>query len=802
MAKSKFVSFISFLLLSIFVTGIASFGVWYFVIKPNNQVIEKNDSTEGNTLPDQDPNYGNQSPNSSNIPEITIESTKTINEGETLIISPMFASYPNVDSSNMNYNWQKFNPSSNSWENIPDQMNREFTQSNVQISKYNDVVVRLLVTLKTTGDQRSSNSCTITVTRSQEYINSVNISAKSIVLQEGSNIEITSSVDTNIDSSDLNYEWLESSDGGSTYQSIGIYGPTFSKVSTINDNSKLFKLKVSKKNTSIVALIKESNSVFITVNEKETEIIIDQNIATNMQINEDDNLNLEVIAHSNKEYDPISYQWEYKNSISDTTWKNLDGETSSTLNKLNVPYSWNGYVLRLRMSTTNDTNTTYSNECILSISPLIPNVSIIDNTFSNYTINLYDGQELPIISPEIIFNNEKFEESSTYQWYYYNYDIGDFMPIVGQNKPELNYGKVSLSNNTLILKLIVTVNYQETMQKEFESQEYRVFVERNKPNLGKDSILIKSSKDVYYVNENVTIQATVPTINNLLDTDVITYKWQYRYKTNDIWSDLQNNNILNYNFRASMDDNDKIYRLELSIKPINGYETLFYSNELNVNIKKNLAYFDKNPTIADTINLNQGNDLVLSKPNFNIANNSSTPIIEWEYKKNSNSQVYLPINNLLNTVENIFISESQEKVIIRGDIYHLNGYYFRAKVSVSNVFEYSNDCEIIIERKPITLNHILYEFNNLSVSNNSFLEINVTSIDISNLRSDDVVIYQWQALKDGETSWKNIINQNQKNLYIPSVDSSWNNAKVRLTMKVVGVTNYLSTNDYVLIKIK
>ena len=85
-------------------------------------------------------------------------------------------------------------------------MNREFTQSNVQISKYNDVVVRLLVTLKTTGDQRSSNSCTITVTRSQEYINSVNISAKSIVLQEGSNIEITSSVDTNIDSSDLNYE--------------------------------------------------------------------------------------------------------------------------------------------------------------------------------------------------------------------------------------------------------------------------------------------------------------------------------------------------------------------------------------------------------------------------------------------------------------------------------------------------------------------------------------------------------------------------------------------------------------------
>ena len=802
MAKSKFVSFISFLLLSIFVTGIASFGVWYFVIKPNNQVIEKNDSTEGNTLPDQDPNYGNQSPNSSNIPEITIESTKTINEGETLIISPMFASYPNVDSSNMNYNWQKFNPSSNSWENIPDQMNREFTQSNVQISKYNDVVVRLLVTLKTTGDQRSSNSCTITVTRSQEYINSVNISAKSIVLQEGSNIEITSSVDTNIDSSDLNYEWLESSDGGNTYQSTGIYGPTFSKVSTINDNSKLFKLKVSKKNTSIVALIKESNSVFITVNEKETEIIIDQNIATNMQINEDDNLNLEVIAHSNKEYDPISYQWEYKNSISDTTWKNLDGETSSTLNKLNVPYSWNGYVLRLRMSTTNDTNTTYSNECILSISPLIPNVSIIDNTFSNYTINLYDGQELPIISPEIIFNNEKFEESSTYQWYYYNYDIGDFMPIVGQNKPELNYGKVSLSNNTLILKLIVTVNYQETMQKEFESQEYRVFVERNKPNLGEDFILIKSSKDVYYVNENVTIQATIPTINNLLDTDVITYKWQYRYKTNDIWSDLQNNNILNYSFRASMDDNDKIYRLELSVKPINGYETLFYSNELNVNIKENLAYFDKNPTIADTINLNQGNDLVLSKPDFNIANNSSKPIIEWEYKKNSNSQVYLPINNLLNTVENIFISESQEKVIIRGDIYQLNGYYFRAKVSVSNVFEYSNDCEIIIERNPITLDHILYEFNNLSVSDNSFLEINVTSIDISNLRSDDVVIYQWQVLKDGETSWKNIINQNQKNLYIPSVDSSWNNAKVRLTMKVVGVTNYLSTNDYVLIKIK
>ena len=802
MAKSKFVSFISFLLLSIFVTGIASFGVWYFVIKPNNQVIEKNDSTEGNTLPDQDPNYGNQSPNSSNIPEITIESTKTINEGETLIISPMFASYPNVDSSNMNYNWQKFNPSSNSWQNIPDQMNREFTQSNVQISKYNDVVVRLLVTLKTTGDQRSSNSCTITVTRSQEYINSVNISAKSIVLQEGSNIEITSSVDTNIDSSDLNYEWLESSDGGSTYQSTGIYGPTFSKVSTINDNSKLFKLKVSKKNTSIIALIKESNSVFITVNEKETEIIIDQNIATNMQINEDDNLNLEVIAHSNKEYDPISYQWEYKNSISDTTWKNLDGETSSTLNKLNVPYSWNGYVLRLRMSTTNDTNTTYSNECILSISPLIPNVSIIDNTFSNYTINLYDGQELPIISPEIIFNNEKFEESSTYQWYYYNYDIGDFIPIVGQNKPELNYGKVSLSNNTLILKLIVTVNYQETMQKEFESQEYRVFVERNKPNLGKDFILIKSSKDVYYVNENVTIQATIPTINNLLDTDVITYKWQYRYKTNDIWSDLQNNNILNYSFRASMDDNDKIYRLELSVKPINGYETLFYSNELNVNIKENLAYFDKNPTIADTINLNQGNDLVLSKPDFNIANNSSKPIIEWEYKKNSNSQVYLPINNLLNTVENIFISESQEKVIIRGDIYQLNGYYFRAKVSVSNVFEYSNDCKIIIERNPITLDHILYEFNNLSVSDNSFLEINVTSIDISNLRSDDVVIYQWQVLKDGETSWKNIINQNQKNLYIPSVDSSWNNAKVRLTMKVVGVTNYLSTNDYVLIKIK
>ena len=802
MAKSKFVSFISFLLLSIFFTGIAGFGIWYFVIKPNNQVIEKNDSTEGNTLPDQDPNYGNQSPNSSNIPEITIESTKTINEGETLIISPMFASYPNVDSSNMNYNWQKFNPSSNSWENIPDQMNREFTQSNVQISKYNDVVVRLLVTLKTTGDQRSSNSCTITVTRSQEYINSVNISAKSIVLQEGSNIEITSSVDTNIDSSDLNYEWLESSDGGSTYQSTGIYGPTFSKVSTINDNSKLFKLKVSKKNTSIVALIKESNSVFITVNEKETEIIIDQNIATNMQINEDDNLNLEVIAHSNKEYDPISYQWEYKNSISDTTWKNLDGETSSTLNKLNVPYSWNGYVLRLRMSTTNDTNTTYSNECILSISPLIPNVSIIDNTFSNYTINLYDGQELPIISPEIIFNNEKFEESSTYQWYYYNYDIGDFMPIVGQNKPELNYGKVSLSNNTLILKLIVTVNYQETMQKEFESQEYRVFVERNKPNLGKESILIKSSKDVYYVNENVTIQATIPTINNLLDTDVITYKWQYRYKTNDIWSDLQNNNILNYSFRASMGDNDKIYRLELSVKPINGYETLFYSNELNVNIKENLAYFDKNPTIADTINLNQGNDLELLKPDFNIANNSSTPIIEWEYKKNSNSQVYLPINNLLNTVENIFISESQEKVIIRGDIYQLNGYYFRAKVSVSNVFEYSNDCEIIIERNPITLDHILYEFNNLSVSDNSFLEINVTSIDISNLRSDDVVIYQWQVLKDGDTSWKNIVNQNQKNLYIPSVDSSWNNAKVRLTMKVVGVTNYLSTNDYVLIKIK
>lgn len=802
MAKSKFVSFISFLLLSIFFTGIAGFGIWYFVIKPNNQVIKKNDSTEGNTLPDQDPNYGNQSPNSSNIPEITIESTKTINEGETLIISPMFASYPNVDSSNMNYNWQKFNPSSNSWENIPDQMNREFTQSNVQISKYNDVVVRLLVTLKTTGDQRSSNSCTITVTRSQEYINSVNISAKSIVLQEGSNIEITSSVDTNIDSSDLNYEWLESSDGGSTYQSTGIYGPTFSKVSTINDNSKLFKLKVSKKNTSIVALIKESNSVFITVNEKETEIIIDQNIATNMQINENDNLNLEVIAHSNKEYDPISYQWEYKNSISDTTWKNLDGETSSTLNKLNVPYSWNGYVLRLRMSTTNDTNTTYSNECILSISPLIPNVSIIDNTFSNYTINLYDGQELPIISPEIIFNNEKFEESSTYQWYYYNYDIGNFMPIIGQNKPELNYGKVSLSNNTLILKLIVTVNYQETMQKEFESQEYRVFVERNKPNLGKDSILIKSSKDVYYVNENVTIQATIPTINNLLDTDVITYKWQYRYKTNDIWSDLQNNNILNYSFRASMGDNDKIYRLELSVKPINGYETLFYSNELNVNIKENLAYFDKNPTIADTINLNQGKDLELLKPDFNIANNSSTPIIEWEYKKNSNSQVYLPINNLLNTVENIFISESQEKVIIRGDIYQLNGYYFRAKVSVSNVFEYSNDCEIIIERNPITLDHILYEFNNLSVSDNSFLEINVTSIDISNLRSDDVVIYQWQVLKDGDTSWKNIVNQNQKNLYIPSVDSSWNNAKVRLTMKVVGVTNYLSTNDYVLIKIK
>lgn len=802
MAKSKFVSFISFLLLSIFFTGIAGFGIWYFVIKPNNQVIKKNDSTEGNTLPDQDPNYGNQSPNSSNIPEITIESTKTINEGETLIISPMFASYPNVDSSNMNYNWQKFNPSSNSWENIPDQMNREFTQSNVQISKYNDVVVRLLVTLKTTGDQRSSNSCTITVTRSQEYINSVNISAKSIVLQEGSNIEITSSVDTNIDSSDLNYEWLESSDGGSTYQSTGIYGPTFSKVSTINDNSKLFKLKVSKKNTSIVALIKESNSVFITVNEKETEIIIDQNIATNMQINENDNLNLEVIAHSNKEYDPISYQWEYKNSISDTTWKNLDGETSSTLNKLNVPYSWNGYVLRLRMSTTNDTNTTYSNECILSISPLIPNVSIIDNTFSNYTINLYDGQELPIISPEIIFNNEKFEESSTYQWYYYNYDIGNFMPIIGQNKPELNYGKVSLSNNTLILKLIVTVNYQETMQKEFESQEYRVFVERNKPNLGKDFILIKSSKDVYYVNENVTIQATIPTINNLLDTDVITYKWQYRYKTNDIWSDLQNNNILNYSFRASMGDNDKIYRLELSVKPINGYETLFYSNELNVNIKENLAYFDKNPTIADTINLNQGKDLELLKPDFNIANNSSTPIIEWEYKKNSNSQVYLPINNLLNTVENIFISESQEKVIIRGDIYQLNGYYFRAKVSVSNVFEYSNDCEIIIERNPITLDHILYEFNNLSVSDNSFLEINVTSIDISNLRSDDVVIYQWQVLKDGDTSWKNIVNQNQKNLYIPSVDSSWNNAKVRLTMKVVGVTNYLSTNDYVLIKIK
>ncbi len=802
MAKSKFVSFISFLLLSIFFTGIAGFGIWYFVIKPNNQVIKKNDSTEGNTLPDQDPNYGNQSPNSSNIPEITIESTKTINEGETLIISPMFASYPNVDSSNMNYNWQKFNPSSNSWENIPDQMNREFAQSNVQISKYNDVVVRLLVTLKTTGDQRSSNFCTITVTRSQEYINSVNISAKSIVLQEGSNIEITSSVDTNIDSSDLNYEWLESSDGGSTYQSTGIYGPTFSKVSTINDNSKLFKLKVSKKNTSIVALIKESNSVFITVNEKETEIIIDQNIATNMQINEDDNLNLEVIAHSNKEYDPISYQWEYKNSISDTTWKNLDGETSSTLNKLNVPYSWNGYVLRLRMSTTNDTNTTYSNECILSISPLIPNVSIIDNTFSNYTINLYDGQELPIISPEIIFNNEKFEESSTYQWYYYNYDIGDFMPIVGQNKPELNYGKVSLSNNTLILKLIVTVNYQETMQKEFESQEYRVFVERNKPNLGKESILIKSSKDVYYVNENVTIQATIPTINNLLDTDVITYKWQYRYKTNDIWSDLQNNNILNYSFRASMGDNDKIYRLELSVKPINGYETLFYSNELNVNIKENLAYFDKNPTIADTINLNQGKDLELLKPDFNIANNSSTPIIEWEYKKNSNSQVYLPINNLLNTVENIFISESQEKVIIRGDIYQLNGYYFRAKVSVSNVFEYSNDCEIIIERNPITLDHILYEFNNLSVSDNSFLEINVTSIDISNLRSDDVVIYQWQVLKDGDASWKNIVNQNQKNLYIPSVDSSWNNAKVRLTMKVVGVTNYLSTNDYVLIKIK
>lgn len=801
MAKSKFVSFILFLLLSIFVTGIASFGVWYFVIKPNNQVIEKNDSTEGNTLPDQDPNYGNQSPNSSNIPEITIESTKIINEGETLIISPMFASYPNVDSSNMNYNWQKFNPSSNSWENIPDQMNREFTQSNIQISKYNDVVVRLLVTLKTTGDQRSSNSCTITVTRSQEYINSVNISAKSIVLQEGSNIEITSSVDTNIDSSDLNYEWLESSDGGSTYQSTGIYGPTFSKVSTINDNSKLFKLKVSKKNTSIVALIKESNSVFITINEKETEIIIDQNIATSMRINEDDNLNLEVIAHSNKEYDPISYQWEYKNSISDTTWKNLDGETSSTLNKLNVPYSWNGYVLRLRMSTTNDTNTTYSNECILSISPLIPNVSIIDNTFSNYTINLYDGQELPVISPEIIFNNEKFEQSSTYQWYYYNYDIGNFMPIINQNKPELNYGKVSLSNNTLILKLIVTVNYQETMQKEFESQEYRVFVERNKPNLGKDSILIKPSKDVYYVNENVTIQATIPTINNLLDTDVITYKWQYRYKANDIWSDLQNTNILNYSFRASMDDNDKIYRLELSVKPINGYETLFYSKELNVNIKENLAYFDKNPTIADTINLNQGNDLELSKPDFNIANNSSTPIIEWEYKKNSNSQVYLPINNLLNTVENIFISESQEKVIIRGDIYQLNGYYFRAKVSVSNVFEYSNDCEIIIERNPITLDHILYEFNNLSVSDNSFLEINVTSIDISNLRSDDVVIYQWQVLKDGETSWKNIVNQNQKNLYIPSVDSSWSNAKVRLTMKVVGVTNYLSTNDYVLIKI-
>lgn len=802
MAKSKFVSFIIFSLLSIFVTGIVSFSVWYFIVRPNSQIVDKNNSIEDNYLPDQDPNYGNESPNSSNIPEISIDSTKNINEGEMLVISPIFASYPYVDSSNMNYNWQKFNRLSNSWENIPDQMNREFVESNVQISKYNDVDVRLLVTLKTTGDQRSSNSCKLTVTRNQEYINSVHISSKATVLQEGNDIEINSSVDTNIDASDLNYEWLESTDGGNTYQSTGIYGPTLNKVSTINDNNKFFKLRVSKKNTSITGLIKESNSEFIVVNEKETEIIIDQNITTNIKINEGDNLNLQVKAHSNKEYDPISYQWEYKNSISDTSWKKIDGETTSELNKINIPYSWNGYVLRLRMSTTNGTNIAYSNECILSISPLIPNVTITDNNFPNYIINLYDGQELPIISPEISFNNEKFEQSSTYQWYYYDYNVGDYMPIIGQNKPMLNYGKVNLSNNTLILKLIISVNYQENMTKNFESQEYKVFVERNQPNLGDDSILIKSNKDAYYVNENVIIQATIPTINNVLDTDVITYKWQYRYKTNNIWTDLQNNNTLNYNFIASMDDNDKIYRLELSVKPINDYETIFYSNELNINIKENLAYFDKNPSIPEKINLTQEKDLTLPKPDFNIVNNSSVPVIEWEYKNNSNSQIYLPINNLLNTIENIFITESQEKIIIRGNIYQLNGYYFRAKVSVNNLFEYSNDCKIIVERAPISLEHILYEFNNLTVNDNSILDINVTSIDISNLINGDIILYQWQILKDGETSWKNIINQNQKNLYIPNIDKTWNNAKVRLTIKIAGATsNYLSTNDYVLINV-
>ena len=685
--------------------------------------------------------------------------------GSTLLLNPeVTVTGTNIQNDKVTYQWQKFDSSSNKWNDVGNSTNdSKYTVPTIQSSNNGDQY-RLIVNV----GEDSFTSDAITINACQNSFNVIT-STTNVSTIIGGNVDASVSVNQLVGNEQNNYayQWYASIDG---QEPVVIQNQTTSQLKLENaqstwNNAKFYCVVTS----TINGQVESVKSKEITLNVNQVDILNTDLPPQVLSNNGSATFTLNNVATSYQiSNTQLTYQW-YSCAPGQDQWAMVDGATSNTLTLSGLTSKDNGKLYKCLIKY-GDYASEYTNASILTVNSTLN----VDIQMANQ-INTSIGQNV-VIDPKIqVSGNNLGTYSATYQWQYSTNPSNEngWKDISGATNSKLNVGKVEKNQDKTLFRLIVTINGNKFTSNAIQ---LNVFDTPFVVNVQTDEVKVN-------VGSDLKLSVIVSQLAKLASQNGFTYKWYVvpnggnagSYK--ELPSSYNTASITLKN--AQFDWNGAKFYCVVS----NG-ETQVASNPITISINNNTISYDQ---LAPVVVVND------SKATITVENVKPGYTIQGQELK------YMwQVNDGKNGWKD-WTSQTNATVNLNNLTYLQNGYSFRCQITYGNTVVVTNATTLIIDS---TANVSI----NLPTDVNGYVggsvELKPTvSITGNNINPSEAK-YQWQysfVSMSGSYSWTNIENATQKELTISNLNQIHNNVVFRLVVTVGNQTfasNAVQLNIY------
>ena len=684
---------------------------------------------------------------------ITIPEFINSYENATVSITPTInIQGTNLGSSKPTYQWQKYNASNKTWEDVSGANSEKLTLSNVQSSNTNDQY-RLVVNLN--GSKFISDSTTLRVFNSSF---AVNASSQEVSTNIGQQFEISVNVNQIVGNDDtFTYQWYVLANGSS--DAIEISGATESSLVLKNpeqpwNNAKFYCVVKSNSNGSS----QQSQNIVLTINQCKLDVpnLPTISVVKNNQIT----VGLgEVTPSYSIPNAQITYQWQ-KYNVSSKQWENVNQQTNNTLTLKDLSYLNNGDMYRCEVR--------YGSYAIAYSTV----TTLVVNTIWNVDINVPNEVNTSInqdvtLQPSINITGENVDnqslKSAKYQWQIYNDKTWE--NIEGATESTYVVQQPSKDMNGKMYRLVVVVDGNT-----FTSNSIIL-------NVYDSSFVVNTSKGFISTNieENQTLSVSISnTYQNTTDRKY-SYQWYYVPKGSTKANAVEISGATQSTY--TLEDpqlnwsGTKFYCVVTS-----GTETQA-SPLITLSVNEDpITSIDLNPTVTST------NGTATIKTNrLNVAYPISNATFAYQWFQNIKGE----------WVE--MEGQNGEELQLTGLTASDNGNAYRCLITYTNghgkIYSsyLTNDVTLVVNANATVQINVP---SKVSAVKNGPLEIQPT-VDIETNSSNADIKYQWQmidptSLSSDSPQWQNVEGQTEKNLDIKNIDEKYDGYSYRLQITVGG----------------